>query len=80
MFNTFAYVTDFEYDVEADGTIRIGNSDLEKLVDFPALAQEIYHFVSDVAVRGTEYHIYLDVEKTKFGRVRVNTRTVCPQV
>jgi hypothetical protein len=78
MFN-YTHVTDFEYSVETNGDISVPNEHVEKLVEFPALAEEIYHFVSDIAVSGTAYRVYLEIVRNVI-RVKVDNRTVFPQV
>lgn len=75
MFNTFRYVTEFSYIVNKEKTIVIHNAELQKLADYPQIAEEILHFVSDIAVDGTDYTVYVDVEKNKFGFVRITNRT-----
>jgi len=77
----FAYVTEFSYTVDANETIAIAKPELEKMMDCPdEIAQEIYHFINDIAVKGTEYAVYVDIYKNKFGRVRITNRTVYPLV
>lgn len=76
----FAFVTDFSYVVDGEGYITIHPTELQKLVDYPQVAEEILHFVNDFAVKGTEYAVYVDIRKNKFGRVRVTDRVVYPQV
>lgn len=76
---TYTHVTEFEYEVEGDGSIRVPKEHVEKLAEYPALAEEILHFVSDFAVPGTAYRVFLDVVQNFFG-VRAGDRTVFPQV
>lgn len=78
MFN-YTKVTEFVYEVEADGSIRVPNEHVEKLAEYPALAEEILHFVNDFAVFGTAYRVFLDVVQNFFG-VRAGDRTVFPLV
>lgn len=72
----FRHVTEFSYDVDTDHTISIAKSELKKLEDYPSIIEAIYHFVNDVAVNGTAYTVYIDVEKNKLGRVRLHNITV----
>ena len=72
----FRYMTEFSYDVDADQTISIAKSELKKLEDHPSIIEAVFHFVNDVAAKGTAYTVYIDVEKNKLGRVRLSNRTV----
>lgn len=76
----FAYKFDFSYTVDENEIISIASSEFTKLMDTPEIAQAIHHFVDEIAVKGTAYAIYFDVEKNKFGRTRITNQTVYPQV
>lgn len=78
MFN-YTHVTDFEYEVDEIGIVSISTENVAKMVEFPALAEEIYHFVSDFAVKGTAYRVTLNIVKNVV-RVKVDDRTVYPLV
>lgn len=75
MFN-HTYLTEFDYEVNGDGSVLVHNNNVEKLKDFPELVEEILHFVNDFAITGTSYHVYVDVVKNVFGKIRIEERTI----
>ena len=80
MFNTYTHIDYFEFILDEASTVSIRYDSLKQMKDFPdQIAQEIYHFVNDIAIPGTKYIVLFDIYK-KFGRVRVRMTKAAPLV